>query len=58
MYALSIIASAVGEWNYYIVGSAIEAVQLAAIVYFAWTWPKETPDGYVAASSSARSRCA
>ena len=42
MYALTIIAGAIGEWNYYILGSAIEVVQLAAIVFYAWTWPKET----------------
>jgi Family of unknown function (DUF6326) len=41
MYALTIIASAIGEWNYYILGSAIEVMSLAAIVYYAWTWPKE-----------------
>lgn len=43
MYALTIIAGAIGEWNYYILGSAIEVAQLAAIVYYAWNWPKETP---------------
>ena len=43
VYALTIIASAIGEWNYYILGSAIEIALLAAIVYYAWTWPKETP---------------
>jgi hypothetical protein len=43
MYALTIIAGAIGEWNYYIVGSAIEVALLAAIVYYAWTWPKESP---------------
>jgi hypothetical protein len=43
VYALTIIAGAIGEWNYFILGSAIEAAQLAAIVYYAWTWPKETP---------------
>ena len=43
MYALTIIAGAIGEWNYYILGSAIEATQLATIVCYAWTWPKETP---------------
>ena len=42
MYALTIIAGAIGEWNYYILGSAIEVVQLAAIVYYVRTWPKET----------------
>ena len=43
MYALTIIAGAIGQWNYYILGSAIEVAQLAAIVYYAWNWPKETP---------------
>jgi hypothetical protein len=43
LYALTIIAGAIGEWNYYILGSAVEMALLAAIVYFAWTWPKETP---------------
>jgi hypothetical protein len=42
MYALTIIAAAIGEWNYYILGSGIEVAQLAAIVYYAWTWPKAT----------------
>ena len=40
IYGLTIAGSAVGEWNYYILGSAIEAALLAAIVYYAWTWPK------------------
>ncbi|HSJ82672.1 MAG TPA: DUF6326 family protein [Acidimicrobiia bacterium] len=40
VYALTIIAGAIGEWNYYILGSAIEVVLLAAIGYYAWTWPK------------------
>jgi hypothetical protein len=43
VYALTIIAGAIGEWNYYILGSAIEVALLAAIVYYAWTWPKATP---------------
>ena len=43
MYALTIIAGAIGEWNYYILGSTIEVAQLAAIVYYAWNWPKEAP---------------
>src|SRR5918995_1337932 len=43
IYALTIIAGAIGEWNYYILGSAIELALLAAIVYYAWTWPKESP---------------
>jgi hypothetical protein len=40
IYAVAIVAGAVGEWNYYILGSAIEVALLAAIAYYAWTWPK------------------
>ena len=43
LYAVTIIAGAIGEWNYFILGSAVEIALLAAIVYYAWTWPKETP---------------
>ena len=42
IYALTIIAGAIGEWGYYILGSAIEVALLAAVAYYAWTWPKET----------------
>ena len=51
LYAVTIVAGAIGEWNYYIFGSAVEVALLGAIVYFAWTWPKEArraaarPDG-------------
>ena len=40
IYGLTIVGGAVGEWSYYILGSAIEAALLAGIVYYAWTWPK------------------
>ncbi len=43
LYALTIVAGAISEWNYYILGSAVEIALLAAIIYYAWTWPKETP---------------
>jgi hypothetical protein len=43
IYALTIIAGAIGEWNYYILGSAIEVALLALIVYCAWSWPKLAP---------------
>ena len=43
VYAPTIIAGAMGEWNHYILGSVIEVALLATIVYYAWTWPKETP---------------
>jgi hypothetical protein len=39
VYALTIIASAIDDWAYYIFGSAIEVALLAAVVYYAWTWP-------------------
>ncbi len=42
LYGLTIVGSAVGEWNYYILGSAIEAVLLGGIAYYAWTWPTTT----------------
>ena len=40
VYALSIIAGAIGEWDYYILGSAIEVAALATVAYYAWTWPE------------------
>lgn len=43
IYGLTIIAGAMGEWNYYILGSAVEVALLAAIVYYAWAWPKGSP---------------
>ena len=42
VYALTIIAGAIGEWGYYIFGGAIEIALLAAVLYYAWTWPKST----------------
>ncbi|MEO7397449.1 MAG: hypothetical protein ABIW84_02690 [Ilumatobacteraceae bacterium] len=48
VYVLTIIAGAIGEWDYYILGSAIEVAPLTAIVCYAWTWPKvdsPTPSG-------------
>ena len=44
VYAVSIVAFSVGEtWAYYLLGSAVEVVLLAAIARTAWAWPKETP---------------
>jgi uncharacterized protein DUF6326 len=40
LYGLTIIAAAVGEWSYYVLGSVVEVGLLAAIVYYAWTWPR------------------
>jgi Family of unknown function (DUF6326) len=40
LYVVSVIVSCIGEeWAYYIVGSAVEAILLAAIARTAWTWP-------------------
>jgi DNA-binding NarL/FixJ family response regulator len=36
--------SAVGEWGYYVIGSAIEVCLLAGIAYYAWTWPRQSQD--------------
>ena len=41
LYAFTIVAGAIGEWSYYVLGSAVEVGLLAAIVYYTWTWPKE-----------------
>ncbi len=44
LYMISIIASAISEeWVYYILGSAVEVVLLAAIARYAWTWPPPEP---------------
>jgi hypothetical protein len=42
LYAVTIVGGAIGEWNYYILGSLIEAALLAGVVYYAWTWPRAT----------------
>jgi hypothetical protein len=42
IYGLTIVGGALGEWNYYILGSAIEVALLAGIAYYAWAWPKAT----------------
>lgn len=42
LYAVTIAGGAIGEWNYYILGSLTEVALLAGVVYYAWTWPKAT----------------
>ncbi|MCZ7535959.1 MAG: DUF6326 family protein [Acidimicrobiia bacterium] len=39
LYALSIAVAAIGEWGYYVLGSAVEVAILAGIARYAWTWP-------------------
>ena len=48
VYTVTIIAGAVGEWGYYVLGSVIEIALLAAIVYYAWTWPTISAAGRAA----------
>jgi hypothetical protein len=38
VYAATIVAGAIGEWTYYVLGSAVEVALLAAVAYHAWTW--------------------
>ena len=41
LYALTIVGASIGEGNYYyLLGSAIEVALLAAIAFYAWTWPR------------------
>jgi hypothetical protein len=47
------VGGAIGEWNYYVLGSIAEAALLAGVVYYAWTWPKAT---YAAVAPSDQSR--
>ena len=40
LYVITIIGSSIGEqWAYYILGSVIEVILLAAIARTAWKWP-------------------
>ena len=40
IYAVTIIAGAVGEWSYYVFGSVVEIALLVTIFHYARTWPK------------------
>jgi hypothetical protein len=40
LYLVTVVVSCIGEdWAYYVIGSAVEALLLAAIARSAWTWP-------------------
>jgi len=41
IYGITIVGSAVGEWNYFILGSAVEAVLLAVLARHAWLWSEQ-----------------
>ena len=45
VYALTIVAGAIGEWSYYVLGSVVEVALLGAVVFDAWTWPRLTGRG-------------
>jgi len=38
LYAITIVGGAVGEWSYYVLGSAVEVVLLALVIHHSWTW--------------------
>ena len=38
IYAITIIGGAIGEWSYYVLGSAVEFVLLALVIRHSWTW--------------------
>ena len=43
LFAVTIVAGAIGEWSCSILASVVEVALLAAVVYYAWTWPKLMP---------------
>jgi Family of unknown function (DUF6326) len=42
VYALTIMAAAIGEWTYFLLASGIELAILATIIWFAWNWPRQS----------------
>ena len=44
IYAVTIIGGAVGEWWYYVAGSAFEVALLAGITVTAWRWGRAMAD--------------
>jgi len=53
VYAVTIIGGAVGEWSYYVLGSAAEAILLAVVVHHAWTWPAHSDSARAIKTSAA-----
>lgn len=45
IYAVTIVGGAIGEWSYYVLGSAVEAVLLGIVIRNAWTWRAPKPTG-------------
>ena len=44
LYSVTVVGGAIGEWSYYVLGSAFEVALLAGVAYYAWTWPRATDD--------------
>lgn len=44
LYAVTIIGGAIGEWGYYVLGSAVEVVLLALVIHHSWTWREAQTD--------------
>ncbi len=38
LYLLTIVGGAIGEWSYYLLGSAVEVALLLLVIRHAWTW--------------------
>lgn len=49
VYAVIVVGNAVGEWNYYILGSAVEAGLLVGVIYYARSL--RTGDGVAAVAA-------
>jgi hypothetical protein len=46
LYSLIMLLAIIGSgWRFYIVYGLIEATLTVLIVWFAWTWPRQPPDG-------------
>jgi len=57
VYVLTIAGTTVGEGNYYyLLGSALEVALLAAVVFYAWTWPTLAPSASSGAGEQAGDR--
>jgi len=41
-YTITMLASMPGSWNYYIFFGMLEMVLTLGIVWYAWTWPKQS----------------
>ncbi|CAN5653025.1 hypothetical protein BH24ACT5_BH24ACT5_13640 [soil metagenome] len=55
LYMVTILGGAIGEWNYYVLGSAVEVVLLAMVIRHArhWTETRHPTDAPMAVGSHA-----